>query len=123
MSGGGLCNIYKTKSVSQAPVLFHSFENATDVPVGYHVKVHGNIDADAVIIITHEGVAGVTETSKYTRIVIKGGVVESTETVDLAGLGLSWGAAPTNTAKIVPVSAKARMASCCATILTILFST
>lgn len=99
--------LYKTKSVSSAPVLFHSFVNDTDVPAGFHIKVHGNIDADAVIIITHEGVAGVTETSKYTRIVIKGGVVESTETVDLAGLGLSWGAAPTNTAKIVPVSAKA----------------
>lgn len=102
----GLCNIYKTKSVSQAPVLFHSFENATDVPVGYHVKVHGNIDSDAVIILTHEGIAGVTETSKYTRVVVKGGAVVSTDTVDLAGLGLSWGAAPTNTAKVVPASAR-----------------
>lgn len=98
-------NIYRTKSVTEAPTLFHSFENATDVPVGYHVKVHGNIDTDAVIILTHEGVAGVTETSKYTRIVVKAGAVESTETIDLAGLGLSWGAAPTNAAKVVPASA------------------
>lgn len=99
--------IYKTKSVTEAPVLFHSFVNETDVPVGYNVKVHGNIDTDAVIILTHEGVAGVTETSKYTRVVVSGGAVVSTETVDLAGLGLSWGAAPTNAAKVVPVSAKA----------------
>lgn len=99
--------IYKTKSVTEAPVLFHSFVNETDVPVGYNVKVHGNIDTDAVIILTHEGVAGVTETSKYTRVVVSGGTVVSTETVDLAGLGLSWGAAPTNAAKVVPVSAKA----------------
>lgn len=98
--------IYKTKSVTEAPVLFHSFVNETDVPVGYNVKVHGNIDTDAVIILTHEGVAGVTETSKYTRVVVSGGAVVSTETVDLAGLGLSWGAAPTNAAKVVPVSAK-----------------
>ena len=105
VEGGGMVEIYKTKSVTEAPVLFHSFENATDVPVGYHVKVHGNIDADAVIILTHEGIAGVTETSKYTRIVVKAGSVESTETIDLMGLGLSWGAAPTNAAKIVPASA------------------
>lgn len=98
-------NIYRTKSVTEAPTLFHSFDNSTDVPVGYHVKVHGNIDTDAVIILTHEGVAGVTETSKYTRIVVKAGAVESTETIDLAGLGLSWGAAPTNAAKVVPASA------------------
>lgn len=102
----GIVEIYKTKSVTQAPVLFHSFENATDVPVGYHVKVHGNIDTDAVITLTHEGVAGVTETSKYTRVVVSGGAVVSTETIDLAGLGLSWGAAPTNAAKVVPVSAR-----------------
>lgn len=98
--------IYKTKSVTEAPVLFHSFVNETDVPVGYNVKVHGNIDTDAVIILTHEGIAGVTETSKYTRVVVSGGAVVSTETIDLAGLGLSWGAAPTNAAKVVPVSTK-----------------
>lgn len=99
------CKIYVTKSVKNAPVLFHSFVNETDVPVGYNVKVHGNLDTDAVIILTHEGVAGVTETSKYTRVVVSGGVVVSTETLNVAGLGLSWGAAPTNTAKVVPASA------------------
>ena len=98
------CNIYRTKSVTDAPVLFHSFVNETDVPVGYHVKVHGNIDGDAVIILTHEGVAGITETSKYTKIVVSGGSVVSTELKDVAGLGLSWGAAPTNTAKVVAAS-------------------
>ena len=101
------CNIYVTKSVNAAPTLFHTFNNITDVPVGYNVKVHGNIDTDAVITLTHEGIAGVTETSKYTKVVVSGGAVVSTETIDLAGLGLSWGAAPTNAAKVVPVSAKA----------------
>lgn len=102
----GTVELYKTKSVATAPVLFHSFTNETDVPVGFHIKVNGNIDGDAVIIMTHEGIAGVTETSKYTRIVVKGGAVESTETVDLVGLGFSWGAAPTNAAKVVSVSSK-----------------
>lgn len=102
----GTVEIYRTKSVSSAPVLFHSFANDTDVPVGFHIKVNGNLDDDAVIILTHEGIAGVTETSKYTRIVVTDGVIAATETFDLAGLGLSWGAVPTNAAKIVPVSAK-----------------
>lgn len=102
---GAMVEMYRTNSVTSAPVLFHSFENATDVPVGHHVKVHGNIDTDAVITLTHEGIAGVTETSKYTRVVISGGAVVSTETIDLAGLGLSWGAAPTNAAKVVSASA------------------
>ncbi len=105
VDGQGTFEIYRTKSVTAAPELFHSFVNETTVPMGYHVKVHGNIDTDAVIIITHEGIAGVTETSIYTRVVVEGGAVVSTETIDLAGLGLSWGAAPTNTAKVVPVSA------------------
>lgn len=104
--GAQTCSIYRTKTVSGKPELFHSFENATDVPVGFNVKVHGNIDTDAVITLTHEGIAGVTETSKYTKVVVSGGAVVSTETVDLAGLGLSWGAAPTNTAKVVAASAK-----------------
>ena len=98
--------IYRTNSVETAPVLFHSFTNETDVPVGYHIKVHGNIDTDAVITLTHEGVDGVTSTSKYTRIVVSAGVVVSTETLDLSGLGIGWGSAPAGAAKVVPVSNK-----------------
>ena len=102
----GTVTLYKTKSVSSAPEQFHSFVNDTDVPVGYNLKVNGNIDQDAVIILSHEGIDGVTATSKYTQIVITGGQVVSTETIDLAGLGLSWGSAPVHGAKIVPVSNK-----------------
>ena len=96
--------LYKTNSVTSAPVEFHTFANDTDVPVGHNLKVNGNINQDAVIILTHEGVDGVTTTSKYTKIVITGGQVVSTETIDLAGLGLAWGSAPVNAAKVVPVS-------------------
>ena len=102
----GTLVLYKTKSVSSAPVEFHSFVNESDVPVGYNLKVNGNVDQDAVIILSHEGVDGVTTTSKYTKIVITGGEVVSTETIDLAGLGLAWGSAPVNGAKVVPVSNK-----------------
>lgn len=98
------CMIYRTKSVTEAPVLFHSFDNETDVAVGHHVRVHGNIDTDAVILLSHEGVSGITETSKITRIVIKGGVVASTEVLDLSSLGLSWGETSYWGVKAVPVS-------------------
>ena len=102
----GTVTLYKTKSVSAAPEQFHSFVNDTDVPVGYNLKVNGNIDQDAVIIIAHEGIDGVTGTGKYTKIVVTGGQVASTETIDLSGLGLVWGSAPVNGAKVVPVSNK-----------------
>jgi hypothetical protein len=102
----GTVTLYKTKSVAAAPEQFHSFTNETDVPVGYNLKVNGNIDQDAVIILSHEGIDNMTATSKYTKIVITGGQVVSTETIDLSGLGLSWGSAPVHGAKIVPVSNK-----------------
>ena len=102
-----VCEIYRTNSVTKAPELFHSFTNETDVPVGYSMKVHGNIDSDAVIILTHEGVERVKEASLYTRIIISGGAVVATDVIDLLSLGLSWGIAPTNTAKVVATSPKA----------------
>ena len=102
----GTVTLYKTKSVSAAPEQFHSFVNDSDVPVGYNLKVNGNIDQDAVIVIAHEGIDGVTATSKYTKIVITGGQVVSTEIIDLSGLGLAWGSAPVHGAKVVPVSNK-----------------
>ena len=102
----GTVTLYKTKSVSAAPEQFHSFVNDSDVPVGYNLKVNGNIDQDAVIVLAHEGIDGVTATSKYTKIVITGGQVVSTETIDLSGLGLAWGSAPVHGAKVVPVSNK-----------------
>lgn len=94
------CEIYRTRSVTEAPKLFYSFKNETDVPVGYHVKVHGNIDDNAVIVLTHEGIAGVTETSKITMIDVHGGVVTSATIVDLASTGSSWAQAPNNTPKV-----------------------
>ena len=102
----GTVTLYKTKSVSAAPEQFHSFVNESDVPVGYNLKVNGNVDQDAVIILAHEGIDGVTATSKYTKIVVTGGQVVSTETIDLSGLGLAWGSAPVHGAKVVPVSNK-----------------
>ena len=97
------CKIYKMSSPSASPELFHSFMNDTDVPLGFVVRVIGSIDADAIIIITHEGVS-TSATGKYTRITVRGGAITETVVKDVVGLNLCWGMAPTNTAKVVPVS-------------------
>ena len=104
-TNGAAVQIYRTKSVTEAPTLFHEFTHESAFPVGYHVKVHGNLDGDAVIILTHEGLAGVSEVGVYTMITVSSGQVTETKVVDVQGLGLLWGAAPTNAAKVVPVSA------------------
>ncbi len=100
----GVVNIYKTSSVTDAPVLLYSYNNVTDVPVGHNIRVIGDVNADAAIVLTHEGVEGVKEDSRFTYLTVSGGVVTSEQTVDMYSAGISWAAAPTNTAKVVPVS-------------------
>lgn len=97
------CKIYKMSSPSASPELFHSFKNDTDVPLGFIVRVVGSLDSDAIVIITHEGVS-TSATGKYTRITVRDGVVTETIVKDVVGLNLCWGMAPTNAAKVVPVS-------------------
>lgn len=96
--------IFKTSSVKTAPELFYSFENPLDVPIGHKMKAMGDVEGDAVITFTAEGVAGVTSTAKAVYITVKGGKVESVDVVDLASVTAGWGAAPVNTATVVPAS-------------------
>lgn len=96
--------IYRTSSVKDAPVLFHSFENPVDVPIGHKMKVMGDIDKDAVITFTAEGIAGVTTTAKAVYLTVKDGEVISTDVLDLSSVTAGWGQAPVNTATIVPAS-------------------
>ena len=98
------CTIYRTKSVSEAPTLFYSFTNDATLPMGNKMKVFGNIDADALIIITNEGVAGLTSSSRFTAITVRGGAVTDRQVVDITGSGMAWGAAPVNTATVVAAS-------------------
>lgn len=97
-------NIYKTSSITEAPVLFYSFENPIDCPIGHKMKVMGDIDNDAVITFTAEGVDGVTSTAKAVYLTVSAGSVTSVDVVDFAGFGWGWGSAPTNTATVVPAS-------------------
>lgn len=105
--GGQTMQLYMTNSVTTAPQAFYSHNNTTDVPMGHHVKVLGDLNSDAVITIAHEGIAGVTQTSKYTVLQVTGGAVVEAQTYDLNDLEMLWGTAPTSTTKVVPVSISA----------------
>ena len=101
---GETVNIWRTASVTDAPVLFHSFTNSTDIPMGYKMKVIGNIDADAQIVITNEGIADVTTSSRFTILTVRDGAVASVEVKDVTAAGLAWNTAPVNNTTVVPVS-------------------
>lgn len=94
----GTVNIYRTSSVTEAPVLFHTFQNPTSCPVGSEIKVNGDIDGDALIVLNIEGVSGVTTANDIVVVRVEGGVVTSTTTRKLGSF--DWGASPVNGAGI-----------------------
>ena len=95
-------NIYRTSSVTETPVLFHSFLNDTSLPLGAKMKVIGNIDGDALIFFTHGGVDGVTTSNTITVVTVQGGAVTGEQVMTIPGVG--WGSAPVNTATVVAAS-------------------
>ncbi len=100
-NGGETVNIYRTSSVTEAPTLFHSFTNSIDIPMGAKMKVIGNIDSDALIIFTNEGIEGVTSSNRITSLTVQGGQVVAEQVVTLP---LSWGPAPVNIGTVVAAS-------------------
>ncbi len=102
---GETFEIWTTSSVTAAPELFFSMPNAAGLSIGAKVKVQGDIKGDALITTTCEGVSGVTSSSTFIRLAVKGGVVQTPEIIDLAGIGLAWGSAPVNNAGLATASA------------------
>jgi hypothetical protein len=103
-NGGETFNIWRSTSVDVAPELYHSFTNTTSLPMGAKMKVNGSLDGDALIVITNEGVAGVTESGMITVVEVKGGAIVNTTVVDLSAVG-TWGEAPVNIGTVVSASA------------------
>lgn len=100
----GTFEIYRTKSVTEAPTLFYSFNSEAGYQIGSKIKVCGNIDADAVIVVPYDGVNG-AESGSFLNIVIKEGAVVSAEVIDAyAAAGVLWGLAPMSTAGVVSTS-------------------
>ena len=105
----GTLSIYKTSSVSEAPVLFYEYDSQTILPRGGKMEVNGNLNSDAMITILFEGIAGITTSSSFISIQVKDGAVVSAQEYDLAGLGLSWGHAPVNAGVVTPASGNGDM--------------
>lgn len=103
-NGGETFNIWRSTSVDVAPELYHSFTNTTSFPMGAKMKVNGSLDGDALIVITNEGVAGVTESGMITVVEVKGGAIVNTTVVDLSAVS-TWGEAPVNIGTVVAASA------------------
>lgn len=97
-------NIYVTSSVTDAPVLLHTFTNPAMTPVGHRIKVSGNVKKDACIVLTAEGIAGVTTSSEVVYLLVRDGAVSEVKTRDFAAFGMGWGAAPVNIATVCPAS-------------------
>lgn len=97
-------NIYVTSSVTDAPVLLHTFMNPAMTPVGHRIKVSGNVKGDACIVLTAEGIAGVTTSSEVVYLLVRDGQVSEVKTRNFAAFGMGWGAAPVNIATVCPAS-------------------
>ena len=103
-AAGETLNIYSTNSLTAAPELFYSFTNESTLVVGNVVRVIGDIKSDARMILTHEGVSGVTSSGLVTQLVICGGQVVEKASVDYLSVYPGWGETATHYAKVTPVS-------------------
>lgn len=103
-AGGETVNIYTTNSLTAVPELFYSFTNESTLVVGNVVRVIGDIKSDARMILTHEGVSGVTSSGLVTQLVIRGGQVVEKTSVDYLSVYPGWGETATHYAKVTPVS-------------------
>lgn len=97
-------NIYRTSSVTEEPVLVCSFDNPASEPIGHRIKAVGDVCGDAVVVLTAEGIAGVTTTAKAVVLYIKGGNLIETKVLDFSSLGFAWSDAPVGFATVVPAS-------------------
>ena len=103
-AAGETVDIYTTNSLSAAPELFYSFVNETSFAVGSVVRVIGDIKSDARMLLTHEGVSGVSTASIVTQLVIKGGEVVERTLLDFSSVYSGWGETAIHYAKVTPVS-------------------
>ena len=97
--------IWKTSSVSKAPEAFITFDNDLDIPMGAEMKVIGDVDGDAVITITHDGVVGETVSGRFRSLKIVGGALVANEVCDiLTANGLFWSPGPAGATCIASAS-------------------
>ena len=103
-AGGEQVNIYATSSLTEAPTLVYSFTNSSSFPMGSKIKCIGDINTNAVITITNEGIDGVSACSEFTVIQVQGGKGIGHQVMDVSATGFAWGSAPVNFTTVVPRS-------------------
>lgn len=101
----GKLNFYITDSPTAAPTLFYSYDYDGDKPVGKQMKVFGNLKGDAIVTLVCGGVPGVTTSSEFVRMVVKGGAVTDVSVMNLSGAGMSWSGFFDSSAGIAPTTA------------------
>lgn len=55
------------------------------------MKVIGDIDEDAIIVIPNEGISGVSSCNEFTAIQVRNSVIASVESINIANPGIAWG--------------------------------
>lgn len=100
----GTFEIYTTRSVTQAPELFYSYNSDVSLPMGTKIKIMGDIRKNARITVSYEGIIGITESNQFLEITIVNGNVTDTRVYSLP---VYWGASPQNSAGLVPASSEA----------------
>lgn len=82
MAGAGeMLKIYKTNSVSSAPQSFISWNNSSGFPLGSKVAIQGNLNGNALIIVTCESTSA-SAANKFVRWVVTGGVPGTAEVIE-----------------------------------------
>ncbi len=82
--------VYKTKSATASPTLFYSYANTSGYPIGSKVSIQGDLDGNAIIVATCEGISGVSSSSSFVRWIVSGGVIGQPEVVTANGVS-AWG--------------------------------
>jgi len=86
---GGTVNIYKSSSMTTAPVPYITWSNTSGFPVGSRLAVNGDLNGKAVIIATCQGTSG-SGAKSFVRWTVTGGVAGNAEVVDANGIPY-WG--------------------------------
>lgn len=74
---GSALKMYRTNSVTTAPTLYLTYDNATGLTIGNHVHIQGDLDKDAIISATLVG----QYAQHFVRWIVTGGKVGEPELV------------------------------------------
>ncbi len=106
---GKTLTLYRSDDPTKDPVLFGSFVNPLDASsgagIGHRMKVIGNLDKEAVITFTSEGIDNVTSANRAVYVRVKNGAIDGEPEIVEFNLSVGgWGSAPVGFATVVPAS-------------------